>query len=92
MTWEASSFGLCVKQRKSLWGRILQPWLISRCGSVIIADSIFNCWGGWLAGNPDKCVIAPGFEMREGKMWWGFDGLLPDEWIKMLCAAVEGEV
>ncbi len=28
-------------------------------------------------------VIAPGFRMRQGKMRWGFKGLLPYEWIKL---------
>ena len=30
-----------------------------------------------------KQVIATGFEMRRSKMWWGFRGLLPEEWIRL---------
>jgi len=39
--------------------------------------------GAWLAERAGKQVIAPGFEMRQGKMWWGFVGLLPSEWIRL---------
>jgi hypothetical protein len=58
-------------------------WLMSQCQHFIIANSTFSWWGAWLATHADKIVIAPGFEMGEGKMSWGFKGLLPKEWIKL---------
>jgi hypothetical protein len=58
-------------------------WLMTQCQHFIIANSTFSWWGAWLAARAGKHVIAPGFEMRVGKMWWGFTGLLPDEWIKL---------
>jgi hypothetical protein len=58
-------------------------WLMTQCQHFIIANSTFSWWGAWLAANPAKQVIAPGFEMQHGKMCWGFKGLLPSEWIKI---------
>jgi len=58
-------------------------WLMSLCKHFIIANSTFSWWGAWLAENPEKKIIAPGFVKYEGAVAWGFKGLLPEEWIKV---------
>jgi len=58
-------------------------WLMTQCQHFIIGNSTFSWWGAWLAEHAEKQVIAPGFEVREGKASWGFEGLLPPQWIKL---------
>lgn len=73
----------CVSHNRGDENAFADLWLMTLCQRFIIADSTFSWWGAWLAEHVSKQVIAPGFEVREGKMWWGFEGLLPEEWMKV---------
>ena len=58
-------------------------WLMQKFNYFIIANSTFSWWGAWLSQNPNKFIVAPFFEKRIGTMWWGFKGLIPEEWHKL---------
>jgi hypothetical protein len=58
-------------------------WLMTQCQHFIIANSTFSWWGAWLAESDRTLIIAPGFEKRKGVSFWGFNGLLPERWIKI---------
>lgn len=62
---------------------IYDMWLMSKCKNFIIANSTFSWWGAWLSSYKEKIVIAPGFKLNADKSAWGFNGLIPKEWIKV---------
>lgn len=73
----------CVSHNRGDENAYADFWLMTQCQHFIIANSTFSWWGAWIAEHALKHVIAPGFEMRQGNMSWGFSGLLPKEWIKL---------
>ena len=63
-------------------------WLMSLCKHFVIANSTFSWWGGWLSRNEHKIVVAPRI-VQSGISSWGFNGLIPKEWIQIKTAIDE---
>jgi hypothetical protein len=72
----------CVSHNRGDENAYADLWLMSQCRHFVIANSTFSWWGAWLAGHRDKIVIAPGM-VQTGVSSWGFDGLIPPEWVQM---------
>lgn len=59
-------------------------WLMMQCKHFITANSSFSWWGAWLAESSDKIVVTPAIKQEVVQETnWGFDGLIPEEWIKV---------
>ena len=57
-------------------------WLMSQCKHFITANSTFSWWGAWLGGDRNKTVLTPSLQLV-GLSAWGFDGLIPSDWVKI---------
>jgi Glycosyl transferase family 11 len=73
----------CVAHNRGDANAYADLWLMTQATHFVIANSTFSWWGAWLGERERTIVIAPDFVMREGKMGWGFEGLLPERWIKV---------
>jgi len=62
---------------------VKELFLMSQFRNFIIANSTFSWWGAWLNNSVDKKVVAPAELIESGEGSWGFEGLLPDDWIKL---------
>jgi Glycosyl transferase family 11 len=53
--------------------------LMTQCRHFIVANSTFSWWTAYLAGNPDKLVVAP---KSEGALIWASEpDIVPESWV-----------
>ncbi|MCI5064511.1 alpha-1,2-fucosyltransferase [bacterium] len=74
-------------------GDALAIWTMSQCKHFIIANSTFSWWGAWLSDTlereeggssvQEKIVISPSTQNEVGVCGWGFEGLIPEGWLKV---------
>lgn len=57
--------------------------LMSKFRYFIIGNSTFSWWGAWLSQVEGKVVLAPAEKVNSGEGSWGFDGLIPEQWVKL---------
>jgi len=60
---------------------IFDFWLMTYCKHFIISNSTFSWWSAWLAEFNQKLIIAPKLQKLYGRGQWGFDHLLPKDWV-----------
>lgn len=74
-----------VNSDNSLDSPINDFFLLSNCKFFIIAASTFSWWAAWLSKNKNKIIISPNVIQTEINKTsaWGFEGLIPKEWIVM---------
>ncbi len=65
----------------SVQNSIYDLLLMSKCSYFIITNSTFSWWGAWLSPFNNKIVVYPNIRILSGEGCWGFNGLMPLEWI-----------
>lgn len=56
-------------------------WLMRQCQHFVIANSTFSWWGAWLSDRHGNITIAPSHKTDAGISAWGFNGLIPEDWL-----------
>ena len=61
----------------------VELFFMSKFKYFILSNSTFSWWGAWLSQVSGKIVLAPAEKINSGEGAWGFDGLIPEQWVKI---------
>ena len=72
-----------ITERDNVENNLRDFSLMKKCKYFIIANSTFSWWAAWLGNYPEKIVVCPKLFKANGVGAWGFQGLLPESWVKL---------
>jgi hypothetical protein len=84
---ERAGFGVIptvwIRGRKALVAKEMHwdLWLMSRCAQLIMANSTYGWWAGWLGERPGRTVVVPDPAVETNLSSWNLGALFMPTWV-----------